>query len=65
MIHQVKSYIRTVLTYVSKDHIQKYFDEFTYQINRSQKKKTIWHNTIMKKVNQKPITQKQIVWKLN
>tara|TARA_R110002049_G_scaffold304996_1_gene500829 strand:+ start:24862 stop:25422 length:561 start_codon:yes stop_codon:yes gene_type:complete len=65
IIHQVKSWIRTIPTHVSKDHIQKYFDEFSYRINRSQSKKTIWQNTIMKMVNHKPITNKQMVWKLN
>lgn len=65
IIHQIKSWLRTIPTHVSKKHIQKYFDEFAYRINRSQSKKTIWHNTIIKMVKQKPITQKQIVWKLN
>jgi len=65
IIHLVKSWLRTIPTHVSKKHIQKYFDEFAYRINRSQAKKTIWHNTIIKMVKHKPITQKQIVWKLN
>lgn len=65
IIHQVKSWIRTIPTHVSKEHIQKYFNEFVYRINRSQSKKTIWHNTIMKMINHKPITQKQIIWKLS
>ncbi len=61
MIHQVKSWLRTIPTHVSKWHIQKYFDEFAYIINRSQSKNTIWHNTIIKMVKHKPITQKQIM----
>ena len=65
IIHQVKTWLRTIQTHVSKEHIQKYFDEYSYRINRSQSKKTIWHNTIEKMICQKPITQKQIIQKLN
>ena len=65
IIHQIKSWLRTVPTHVSKEHIQKYFDEYSYRINRSQSKGTIWHNTIIKMIKHKPITQNQIVWKLN
>lgn len=49
IIHQVKSWVRTIPTNVSRAHIQKYFDEYCYRINRSNSKKTIWHNTIYKK----------------
>lgn len=38
MIHKVKSWLRTIPTHVGKAHIQKYFDEFVYRINRSQSK---------------------------
>lgn len=65
IIHQIKSWLRTVPTHVSKEHIQKYFDEYSYRINRSQSKGTIWHNTIIKMIKHKPITQNQIVRKLN
>ncbi|MFV0247834.1 MAG: transposase, partial [Tenacibaculum sp.] len=30
MIHQVKSWIRTIYSWVSKKHIQRYFNEFCY-----------------------------------
>ena len=60
MIHQVKSWIRTVPTHVSKDHIQKYFDEFAYRINRSQSKNTIWHNSIIRMIQNKPVTWNEI-----
>lgn len=65
IIHQIKSWLRTVPTHVSKEHIQKYFDEYSYRINRSQSKGTIWHNTIIKMIKHKPITQNQITWKLS
>lgn len=46
MIHQVKSWLRTTFSWVSKKHINRYFDEFCYRINRSQSKETIFNNLI-------------------
>ncbi|MFK8059530.1 MAG: IS1595 family transposase, partial [Polaribacter sp.] len=47
IIHQVKFWLRTIPTHVSKQHIQKYFDSFSKRINRLESKKTIRHNTII------------------
>ncbi|MEL4309178.1 IS1595 family transposase [Joostella sp. CR20] len=60
IIHQIKSWLRTIPTHVSKEHIQKYFDEFCYCINRSQSKQTIWHNSIIRMIDNEPMTWKQI-----
>lgn len=60
IIHQVKSWLRTIPTHVSKAHIQKYFDEYCYRINRSNSKNIIWHNTIEKMIKGKPLTWNQI-----
>lgn len=60
MIHQVKSWLRTIPTHVSKAHIQNYFDEFCYRINRSQSKQSIWHNSIIRMLNTQPVTWNQI-----
>lgn len=66
IIHQVKSWLRTIPIHVSKAHIQKYFDElFCYLINRSQSKQTILHNTIVRMIKNEPITWKQIKQKVN
>lgn len=46
MIHQVKSWLRTTYSWVSPKHINRYFDEFCYRINRSQSKETIFDNLI-------------------
>lgn len=46
MIHQVKSWLRTTYSWVSKKHIDRYLSEFSYRINRSQTKATIFHNLI-------------------
>lgn len=64
VIHQIKSWIRTVPTHVSKKHIQSYFDEISFRINRSIFKETIFHKTIERMINTLPINQKQIIQKL-
>jgi len=61
MIHQVKSWIRTTYSWVSEKHIDRYFDEFSYRINRSQNKETIFNNLIVKMVKSDNILHKQIV----
>ncbi len=60
VIMQLKSWLRAIPTYVSKWHIQVYFDEFCFRINRSQFKQSIFHKTIEKMVSNKPIYQKNI-----
>lgn len=46
IIHQVKSWIRTTFAHVDKGHIQEYFDEYCFRINRSIFKETIFHKLI-------------------
>lgn len=65
IIHQIKSWIRTVPTHVSKKHIQAYFDEFTFRINRSIFKETIFHKTIERMTKELPIYQNQIIQKIS
>lgn len=65
IIHQIKSWIRTVPTHVSKKYIQAYFDEFTFRINRSIFKETIFHKTIERMTKALPIYQNQIIQKLS
>ena len=60
VIMQLKSWIRAIPTHVSKWHIQSYFDEFCFRINRSQFKESIFHKTIERMVNVKPIYQLNI-----
>ena len=61
VIMQVKSWLRAIPTHVSKEHIQAYFDEFCYRMNRSIFKKNIFHNTIVRMVDANPIQYKEIV----
>jgi ISXO2 transposase-like protein len=46
IIHQVKSWLRTTYSRVSKFHINRYLDEFCYRINHSQMKENIFFNNI-------------------
>jgi hypothetical protein len=60
VIMQVKSWLIAIPTYASKWHIQAYFDEFCFRINRSQLQQNIFHKTIQRMVIAKPIYQNQI-----
>jgi len=65
IVHQIKSWIRTIPTHVSKHHVERYFDEFAFRINRSQSKKTIFHNTIQRMVLAPPLPYQQIIRQVN
>lgn len=61
MIHQVQSWIRTTYSWVSAKHIQRYLDEFSFRLNRSQSKNTVFNNLIARMVKADKIYQSQIV----
>ena len=61
MIHQVKSWIRTIYSWVSDFHIQRYYDEFCYRINRSQNKNTRFNNIIVRMTKAKKIKMSDLV----
>lgn len=65
VIGQVKSWLRTIPSHISKGHVQKYFDEFCFRINRSIFKETIFHKAIERMVLAKPVYQSQIVRKVS
>lgn len=65
IIHQIKSWIRTIPTHASKKHVESYFNEFSYRINRSQNRNTIFHNIIQRMVNSKPLQYLKLIQKLN
>lgn len=64
IIHQIKSWIRTIPTHASKKHVESYFNEFVYRINRSQNKQTIFHNIIKRMINEKPLSYQLLIQKL-
>ena len=43
IIHKVKFWLRSTFSWVHKEHIQKYLDEFSYRINRSIYKENIFN----------------------
>jgi transposase-like protein len=49
-IHQVKSWIRTTFSWVSKRHIERYLNEYSFRTNRSQNKQTIFHILVKRMV---------------
>ena len=60
IIHQLKSWLRSTYSWVHEEHIEKYLDEFSYRINRSIYKQTIFHNLISRMLNAQPITYQMI-----
>lgn len=61
MIHQVKSWLRTTFAGVSDKHIQKYFNEFCYRLNRSQSKSNIFNNLIKRMADANKLYQAQLI----
>jgi len=61
MIHQMKTGLRTTFSWVSPKHINRYFDEFSYRINRSQSKQTIFNNLINRMAAAGKIYHKEII----
>ena len=60
VIMQLKSWLRAKPTHVTKWHIQAYFDEFCFRMNRSQFKESIFHKTIERMVVAYPVYHKNI-----
>jgi len=61
MIHQLKSWLRTTYSWVSPFHLDRYFDEFCYRLNRSQSKKTIFNNLIQRMVTSEKVYHPQLI----
>lgn len=60
IIHQLKAGLRSVYSWVHEQHIEKYLNEFSYRLNRSIHKQTIFDNLITRMVNNKHIGLEQI-----
>ena len=61
IIHQVKSWIRGVYSWVSEFNIDRYLAEYSFRINRSQSKETIFNYLIKRLIERKPIFHSQLV----
>jgi len=60
IIHQLKSWLRSTYSWVHKDHIEKYLAEFSFRINRSIYKQTIFHKLIKRMIYTKQVTYQMI-----
>ena len=61
VIHQVKSWIRGIYSWVSEFNIDRYLAEYSFRINRSQSKETIFNRLMKRIVEGSPISQSQLV----
>jgi len=61
VIHQLKSWLRTIYSWVHPEHINHYLDEFSFRINRSIYKETIFHKLIERLVIHKKSSYKDII----
>lgn len=61
MIHQIKSWLRTTYSWVSEFNINRYLSEFSFRINRSQTKDTIFNNLIKRMVERNNLYHQNLV----
>jgi hypothetical protein len=60
IIHQGKTWLRSVHSWVHKEHIERYLLEYCFRINRSIHKQTIFHKLIERMVEAKPYDYQMI-----
>ena len=60
IIHQVKSWIRGIYSWVSEFNIDRYLAEYSFRINRSQNKDTIFNKLMKRIVERSPVSQSQL-----
>ena len=60
IIQQVKSWLRSVFSWVHQGHIEKYLAEFSFRINRSIYKQTIFHKLIERMIIANPASYQMI-----
>ena len=61
IIHQLKAGLRSVYSWMNEGHIEKYLDEYSYRLNRSIHKQTIFDNLICRMTKHKHIGYKEII----
>lgn len=61
IIHQIKSWLRTIHSWVHPGHIDSYLDEFSFRINRSIYKQTIFHKIMERVVQGEHLSYKDII----
>ena len=60
-LHKVKSWIRGIYSWVSEFNIDRYLAEYSFRINRSQSKETIFNKLMKRIVERSPVSQSQLV----
>ena len=60
IIHQGKTWLRSVHSWVHKEHVESYLSEYCFRINRSIHKQTIFHKLIERMVEAKPYDYQMI-----
>jgi len=60
IIHQLKSWMRSTYSWVHENHIEKYLNEYSFRINRSIYKQTIFHKLIERMMDHEPVTYQMI-----
>lgn len=60
MIQQIKSWVRGVHHSISHYHCESYFNEFSFRINRSQSKETIFHSLLNKMISHRNMSRLQL-----
>ena len=61
IIHQVKSWLRSTFSWVHEQHIQKYLNEFSYRINRSNNKDNIFDLLINRMMTTQNVQYQDII----
>ena len=61
VIHQVKSWIGDIYSWISEFNIDRYLAEYSFRINRSQNKDTIFNKLMKRIVERSPVSQSQLV----
>ena len=61
VVHQIKSWIRTTYSWTHKLHTDKYLDEYSFRINRSIFKDSIFHKLIERMVATNIVEYKDII----
>lgn len=61
IIHQVKSWLRSTYSWIHKEHIESYLAEYSFRINRSIYKDSIFHKLIQRMVSSNPYNYQMII----
>lgn len=60
IVHQVKSWLRNTFSWMHENHIEKYLNEYSYRLNRSIHKQTIFDNLITRMMKRQHVGYQQI-----